>query len=432
MITRFVALSTQSSDALDLSYPATFEFGTIEYPTALHCFLAQAYPEHKQAFTKGKVEDAYARAIQLESPRAPYWQSKREEIMRHILRAKFGQHPSLLRELLNTQDSYLAAEPAPGAEDDFWTMGAEGQGENRLGILLMQIRGEYGGYGPVDTLLPPPLPHLALAPLYREIEALNASADEALYLRETQRCRAPELRALNRIHTCNYIYDATLVHLHNEKYINANYVLNRTYIAAQCPMAHTEEAFWQMALEHRSPVVVMLNQESDCEGYCYCSALSCDWKQIGSLAIRLLEPPQVVTHPSWRKSPHEDEAHGYRIRKVEVRNEENVHALWHYQYLNWRDRQCAHAACASGLIRAVHAAHQETPAAPIIVHCLAGVGRTSAYIVMHEAWKAKQAGLTPDVKGTLVRLRDPADGRYYKMMENPEQYISCVKFLNSV
>jgi ribA/ribD-fused uncharacterized protein len=60
-------------------------------------------------------------------------------VMQQALRAKFGQSALLTRELLATGDATLE-EASP--YDAFWGMGRSGNGENRLGRLLMELCAE--------------------------------------------------------------------------------------------------------------------------------------------------------------------------------------------------------------------------------------------------------------------------------------------------
>ncbi len=67
------------------------------------------------------------------------WAAVKESVMLEGLRAKFAQHNSLRAELLATGDA-LIVEHSP--KDKYWGDGGNGTGANRLGILLMLVRGE--------------------------------------------------------------------------------------------------------------------------------------------------------------------------------------------------------------------------------------------------------------------------------------------------
>ena len=72
------------------------------------------------------------------------WYKVREHSMLEVLQAKFQQHPELTELLLATGDAYLVENTS---RDAFWADGGDGKGKNRLGNLLMQVRGEKGGIG---------------------------------------------------------------------------------------------------------------------------------------------------------------------------------------------------------------------------------------------------------------------------------------------
>lgn len=70
------------------------------------------------------------------TPRAD-WDAVKEEVMRAAIRAKFGQHPRLARQLRATADEPLVH---ASEHDLFWGQRSDGVGENRLGLILMEIR----------------------------------------------------------------------------------------------------------------------------------------------------------------------------------------------------------------------------------------------------------------------------------------------------
>ncbi|KIG14846.1 GTP cyclohydrolase II [Enhygromyxa salina] len=67
------------------------------------------------------------------------WEQVKEAVMLDALRAKFDQHPRLARLLLSTGDAELVEHTR---NDSYWADGGDGSGRNRLGVLLMQLRGE--------------------------------------------------------------------------------------------------------------------------------------------------------------------------------------------------------------------------------------------------------------------------------------------------
>lgn len=70
---------------------------------------------------------------------SPDWGEIRLGIMQGALRAKFGRSALRTAALLATGDAWLA-EASP--YDDYWGLGLEGNGNNHLGRLLMELRAE--------------------------------------------------------------------------------------------------------------------------------------------------------------------------------------------------------------------------------------------------------------------------------------------------
>ena len=67
------------------------------------------------------------------------WRTFKLERMRAVLRAKFTQHPDLTLRLLDTGDATLIED---SKTDLFWGVGPKGLGQNMLGRMLMELRGE--------------------------------------------------------------------------------------------------------------------------------------------------------------------------------------------------------------------------------------------------------------------------------------------------
>jgi ribA/ribD-fused uncharacterized protein len=112
------------------------------WPTSEHYFQAQKFrgTSHEEAVRRAPDPSAAARAGRSrERPLRADWAHVKESVMLTALRAKFTQHPQLRALLLQTD----AAELVEHTENDrYWGDGGDGRGRNRLGRLLMQVRGE--------------------------------------------------------------------------------------------------------------------------------------------------------------------------------------------------------------------------------------------------------------------------------------------------
>lgn len=112
------------------------------YPTVEHYYQAQKTldPEERNMIlrckTPGEAKLAgYHVKLRLD------WEEAKEEVMLKGLRAKFTQCPKLKEYLLETGNAALH-EDSPW--DKYWGY-AKGEGKDRLGKLLMQVREEIRG-----------------------------------------------------------------------------------------------------------------------------------------------------------------------------------------------------------------------------------------------------------------------------------------------
>ena len=112
------------------------------WPTTEHYFQAQKFadPARQAAIrvapTPGVAKQlAWADDTGLRSD----WNAVRDDVMLIALRAKFTQHETLRGQLLATGDALLVEHTHL---DSYWGDGGDGSGQNRLGLLLMQVRDE--------------------------------------------------------------------------------------------------------------------------------------------------------------------------------------------------------------------------------------------------------------------------------------------------
>jgi ribA/ribD-fused uncharacterized protein len=117
-------------------YPASV-YG---YPSVEHAYQASKFPKEERAFIKtltaGQAK-RYGRTVKL----PPDWETRKLEIMRTLLRRKFSPiyHWELCYALMKTNPATLIEGNTWG--DRFWGV-CNGEGENQLGLALMEIRAE--------------------------------------------------------------------------------------------------------------------------------------------------------------------------------------------------------------------------------------------------------------------------------------------------
>lgn len=112
------------------------------WPTVEHYFQAQKF--HDEAYReKIRITRNTKQAKELgrtrELPLRPDWEEVKDEIMLQACRKKFQTHPEATELLLSTGDEEII-ENAPS--DYYWGCGRDGSGQNKLGLILMQVREE--------------------------------------------------------------------------------------------------------------------------------------------------------------------------------------------------------------------------------------------------------------------------------------------------
>jgi N-glycosidase YbiA len=114
------------------------------WPTVEHYFQAQKFKgtDHEEMVRRAKGAMQARKLGRTRShPIRGNWDAVREDVMYEALQAKFTQHAYLMEALTATADAMLV-EDSP--TDSFWGCGRSGDGKNRLGVLLMRLRGALG------------------------------------------------------------------------------------------------------------------------------------------------------------------------------------------------------------------------------------------------------------------------------------------------
>lgn len=124
-------------------YRAEFTLDGKTYPSVEH---------YVQSMKFTGSDDEYAERIRLqknaamvvgmsrskEHPVRADWEDVKMEYARKGLAAKFAAHPEL-KKLLEKSTGEIEYE---STVDSYWGIGADGKGENQLGVLLMELRGD--------------------------------------------------------------------------------------------------------------------------------------------------------------------------------------------------------------------------------------------------------------------------------------------------
>lgn len=138
---RFYSLKNLYGEFSNFS-PHPFDLDGKRWPTSEAYFQAQKFedegykeqirlaPSPMEAANLGRSRSVPLRAD---------WESAKDDAMRRALGAKFGSHPALCQLLLSTGEEPII-EATTG--DHYWGCGSRGDGLNRLGELLMELRAQ--------------------------------------------------------------------------------------------------------------------------------------------------------------------------------------------------------------------------------------------------------------------------------------------------
>lgn len=112
------------------------------YKTTEHYFQAQKFLD-EEVQKKIRAAKTPNEAARLGRNRAfglrKGWESMKDGIMLKAIRAKVAQHEDVRKTLLATNEAILVEHTE---NDSYWADGGDGQGKNRLGKILMQVRSE--------------------------------------------------------------------------------------------------------------------------------------------------------------------------------------------------------------------------------------------------------------------------------------------------
>jgi ribA/ribD-fused uncharacterized protein len=121
-------------------YPSTIEFEGIVYPSVEHAYQsAKTVNMNERQRIADLPTPADAKREGRKLPLRPNWDTLKFEVMEQCVRYKFTHHPDLKQKLLDTANATL--EEGNTWNDQIWGI-YQGQGENRLGKILMKIRAE--------------------------------------------------------------------------------------------------------------------------------------------------------------------------------------------------------------------------------------------------------------------------------------------------
>lgn len=145
----------QEYDYLSNFYPACLQVDGLEYLCSEAAYQAAkcAKAEDRLLFTELNSNDS--KLLGRKVPQRSDWDRVRVQEMEKILRAKFTQNPHLAQFLVETGDAELIE--GNTWHDTFWGVDLKtGEGENRLGKILMALREDFQQNGIPERKEAPP------------------------------------------------------------------------------------------------------------------------------------------------------------------------------------------------------------------------------------------------------------------------------------
>ncbi|KAK3119450.1 hypothetical protein QOZ80_9AG0670740 [Eleusine coracana subsp. coracana] len=291
-----------------------------------------------------------------------------------------------------------------------------------------------GGFDPLDPAAEPPDRDLTPAQLTRCKKALKlldkklndpAALSKKFWdlpdirtaLQEAHKfsvARSPANRPRNR-YTDVMPFDKTRVQINSSTgndYINASLITTDSktqtkFISTQGPLTNTFEDFWQMVYDNHCPVIVMLTKIDGlkCDEYLPLSTGQGKYGKFNISITKNQKNGQLV------------------LRRVEVKQDESdeAHSLLHIEHSEWPDHGVPNDSTAvRQILKRLHYIPKEHP---IVAHCSAGIGRTGAYITIHNTIEKilhdQEDAL--DLAKTIRKFRSQRPG----MVQTEEQYMFC-------
>ena len=121
-------------------WPARVTYDGFTYPTVEHAYqAAKVLPLERRHRIQNARTPGEAKRLGRSAVPRPDWDQERLGVMRNLVRQKFAGDARLGRKLLATGDARLIEGNTWG--DKFWGV-CDGEGENHLGRILMDVRSE--------------------------------------------------------------------------------------------------------------------------------------------------------------------------------------------------------------------------------------------------------------------------------------------------
>ncbi len=187
------------------------------------------------------------------------------------------------------------------------------------------------------------------------------------------------------------------------------------FIASQAPYAKNIHLFWQMVVENRVNQVVMVTELKETKR----ELCPCYWPEKVGQTLKLENGLELKLVKE--KSLLAKHKNSIQIRTIQVSYKGRSKLVNHYWYRNWPDHTApVDPTPLLTLIATVKSDHRT--AAPILVHCHGGVGRTGVFVTLYHMLQRQELGDRPL---TLFECVAQLRWQRAKMVGNPVQYQFC-------
>lgn len=222
-------------------------------------------------------------------------------------------------------------------------------------------------------------------------------------------------------------FDSTRVKLRNAPYINASWISKKEYIATQGPKPDTVRMFWEMVIQYKIEIIVMLCKLKEINNRNYYTNGAAPpmkekcaeyWPQQTNTNKHIDGSDKLEDICVTLKS--EDNSEGFVVRQMDVKNRNGIHNVLQFQMLHWPDYGVPKDR--DEVIKLIDSIrNRATTKSPILLHCSAGVGRTGTIIALDRVKQMLAAKSIPkhfSVKSMVKELRE----QRMKMVQSEDQY----------
>ncbi|XP_070562651.1 receptor-type tyrosine-protein phosphatase kappa-like [Ptychodera flava] len=200
-------------------------------------------------------------------------------------------------------------------------------------------------------------------------------------------------------------------------YINASFVdtctKKKAFLVTHMPLPHTLVDFWRMVYDHKSRLIVMLNDQVNTDGdNCHYWPNEYEIKHCGQYELELVCVKRVgdVVERSFTLS----------------KGNESI-LIYQWQVLRWIESHNSGSLAQNiaGLMNMITQIKQQTGDGPLTVHCINGIGRSGVFCAAVSASERMKIDQMVDVSEAVKTLRNNRPN----MVQTMEEYKLCYEVI---